>query len=311
MNISLRALRYVVATADCGNLTEAAKKLNVSQPSISAALAQVEAELGVQIFVRHHARGVTPTAAGNRIVNDARALLNHARDFATTAQSLGDEVRGEISVGCFWTIATHVMPRLLSTFAEKHPGISVSLDEGDQQHILETLMSGRTEMALAYRLAIPDEVQGELLAELPPYAILHADHPFAGRSEVHLSELVDEDFVMLDLPYSRDYFVGLFHARGIEPRIAFRSRAYELARGLVGHGRGYTITNLVPRTTYTHDGGRVAAVRIAGDPEPIQLMILSLKRQMQRPAVEAFATHLRSAFAAGGDALKPAFAKAG
>jgi DNA-binding transcriptional LysR family regulator len=303
MNVSLRALRYVVATADCGNLTEAAKRLNVSQPSISAALAQVEAELGVQIFVRHHARGVTPTAAGARIIGEARGLLNHANDFAQSAQAMGDEVRGEISVGCFWTIATHVMPRVLSTFAELHPGIAVNLDEGDQQLILETLLSGRTEIALSYRLAVPDEIKGELLAELPPYAILPADHRFANRSEIHLSELVEEDFILLDLPYSRDYFMSLFRAQNLEPRIAFRSRAFELVRGLVGHGRGYTITNLVPRTMVTHDGGQVAAVRIADNPEPVQLMILALKRQMQRPAVEAFAVHLRAAFAAGGPLL--------
>jgi len=85
MNLSLRVLRYVVETADCGSVTEAARRLNVSQPSISTALAQVEAQLGIQIFVRHHARGVTLSAAGQRYVNDARLLLNHARDFANSA----------------------------------------------------------------------------------------------------------------------------------------------------------------------------------------------------------------------------------
>lgn len=66
MRFSLRALRYVVETADAGSVTEAAKRLNVSQPSISAALSQLEAELGVQIFIRHLAKGVTlsPPASG-------------------------------------------------------------------------------------------------------------------------------------------------------------------------------------------------------------------------------------------------------
>ncbi|MEO1987217.1 MAG: LysR family transcriptional regulator [Martelella sp.] len=79
MDLSLRVLRYVVETADCGSVTEAAKRLQVSQPSISTALAQVEAQIGVQIFVRHHARGVTLSAAGQRFINEARLLLNHAR----------------------------------------------------------------------------------------------------------------------------------------------------------------------------------------------------------------------------------------
>ena len=112
MDIPLRVLRYVVETADCGSVTEAAKRLDVSQPSISTALAQVEAQLGVQIFVRHHARGVTLSAAGQRFVNDARLLLNHARDFNQNAQSLGDSLRGEIVVGSFPTLAIRFSPVL-------------------------------------------------------------------------------------------------------------------------------------------------------------------------------------------------------
>ncbi|QIB34992.1 LysR family transcriptional regulator [Ancylobacter pratisalsi] len=300
MNVSLRALRYVVATADFGNLTEAARHLNVSQPSISAAIAQFEAECGVQVFVRHHAKGVTTTIAGTRIVNEARLLLNHARDFGKNARAMSDEVRGEIAVGCFWTIATHFMPSLLSTFAESHPGITVSLDEGDQQQILEGIVSGRTELALSYEFARPDDVVAEPLAELLPYAVLHPDHPLAQRDRISLADLRDEPFILLDLPHSRDYFLSLFRTVGIEPQITFRSKAYELTRGLVGHGRGYTIQNVLPRTQITHDGGRVAAVPLTDPLPPVRLVSLKLRRQAPRPAVEVFARHLKASFSQGG-----------
>jgi DNA-binding transcriptional LysR family regulator len=301
MNISLRALRYIVATADCGNLTEAARQLNVSQPSISAAIAQFEAECGTQIFVRHHARGVTMTVAGRRIVNEARLLLNSARDFGQNARAMADEVRGEIAVGSFWTIATHFMPSLLSRFAESHPGIAVNLEEGDQEMILDGLTQGRTELALSYELARPDDIVAEPLAELPPYAVLPADHPLAARDKgVSLAELASEPFVLLDMPYSRDYFLGLFRSMRVEPRIVFRSRVYELVRGLVGQGRGYTIQNVLPRTQVTHDGGRVAAVPITDRLEPVRVVSLRLRRQSLRPAVDAFARHLKASFAPGG-----------
>lgn len=300
MNVSLRALRYVVATADFGNLTEAAKFLNVSQPSISAAVAQFEAECGVQIFVRHHAKGVTTTIAGTRIINEARLLLNHARDFGQNARAMADEVRGEITVGCFWTLATHFMPSLISNFAENHPGISLSLDEGDQAQILDALVAGRTELAFSYEFAVPEEIVAEPLAELPPYAVLHPDHPLARQERIHLADLKDEPFILLDLPHSRDYFLRLFRAVGFEPHIAFRSKAYELTRGLVGHGRGYTLQNVLPRTLTTHDGGRVAAVPLADALEPVRLVSLRLRRQAPRPAVEVFARHLKESFSAGG-----------
>jgi DNA-binding transcriptional LysR family regulator len=300
MRFSLRALRYVVETADAGSVTEAAKRLNVSQPSISAAVSQLEAELGVQIFVRHLAKGVTLSPAGQRLVNDARLLLAHARDFAQGAQSLGCTLHGEIVVGSFSTLATRFMPGLLSGFRERQPGISVKLEEGDQQEIIDGLVSGRTELALSYSFAVPDEIVGEKFCELPPYIVLSADHPLANRSSISLTEMRDEPFILLDLPHSRDYFASLFTASGIEPRISFRTRSFELIRGLIGNGQGYSIHNAVPRTTIGYDGSRVAVVPITEKLPATHVMALRLKRHALRPAVQTFADYARDAFAVGG-----------
>ncbi len=300
MNLSLRVLRYVVETADCGSVTEAARRLNVSQPSISTALAQVEAHLGIQIFVRHHARGVTLSAAGQRYVNDARLLLNHARDFANSAQALGDSLRGEIVVGSFPTLAVRFMPALLAGFAKRFPGISVKLEEGDQQEMIGHLISGRTELALSYHFAVPDEITGEKLADLPPYALVSAEHRLAGRDEISLAELAAEPFILLDLPHSRDYFFSLFSACGLEPQVAFRTRSSELIRGLVGHGQGYSLHNVLPRTTIGYDGSRIAVLPISEPLQPATVTFLRLTRHGPRPAVQAFADYLREAFGRGG-----------
>jgi DNA-binding transcriptional LysR family regulator len=300
MKFSLRVLRYVVETADAGSLTEAARHLNVSQPSISTALSQIEAELGVQIFVRHLAKGVTLTPAGQRFINDARLLLSHARDFEQSAQSLGNTLHGEIVVGSFLTLATRFMPGLISGFSRRHAGIAVKLEEGDQQEIIDSLISGRTEIALSYSFALPDEIAGEKLAELPPYILLSANHRLAARRHVSLADLRGESFILLDLPHSRDYFFGLFAASGIEPRIAFRSRSFELIRGLVGHGQGYSIHNAVPRTTIGYDGSRIAVVPLAKRLPPTHVTLLRLKRHTLRPAVKIFADFATEAFAIGG-----------
>ena len=153
---------------------------------------------------------------------------------------------------------------------------------------------------MSYEFACPEEVVAEKLAELAPYAVLHRDHPLAQGDRISLADLRDEPFILLDLPHSRDYFMSLFRTVGFEPHIAFRSKAYELTRGLVGHGRGYTIQNVLPRTQITHDGGRVAAVPLTDRLEPVRLVSLKLRRQVPRPAVEVFARFLKSAFSVGG-----------
>jgi DNA-binding transcriptional LysR family regulator len=300
MNLSLRGLRYLVATAETGNLTEAARRLNVSQPSVSAAIAQIEAGYGVQVFVRHHARGVVLTAAGQRLVNDARLLLNHARDFDKSALSLSEDLKGEIVVGCFPMLASRFMPGLLSGFSETHPGISLRVEEGDQKEILDALLSGRTEIAISYNFSVPDYILSERLTDLPPYAIVSHDHPLAGLASVSLREFSNEPFILLDLPLSREYFLGLFASCGMEPRIVFRSRSYEFIRGLVGHGYGFTIHNAVPRTTMAYDGKRIAVLPIAEPLMPVGVIRLRLKQYIPRPAVAAFWNFLGRAFANGG-----------
>jgi DNA-binding transcriptional LysR family regulator len=104
----------------------------------------------------------------------------------------------------------------------------------------------------------------------------------------------------LDLPHSRDYFVGLFAAAGIEPRVAFRSRSFEMIRGLIGHGQGYSIHNAVPRTTIGYDGSRIAVVPIVEPLPPTHVTVLRLKPHTPRPAVQSFAEYTRDAFAIGG-----------
>lgn len=300
MNVSLRQLRYVVAAADCGHVTAAAKRLNVSQPSISSAIAEIEAEIGVPLFVRHHARGVTLTSAGEKVVNEARLLLKHAQDFAQNAVELGDALKGEIAVGCFLTLAIRFMPGLLAGFAQRFPGITVALQEGDQEELIANLSSGKSELALAYSFAVPDDIYAEPLIDLPPYAIVAANHPLAKRKSVSLAELCDESFILLDLPYSRDYFYGLFGAIGREPRVVFKSRSQELIRGLVAHGHGFAIQNAIPATTIAYDGNSIAVLALDEDLPATRIMTLRLKRYPARPAVQAFQRFVQGAFSRDG-----------
>ncbi|MFC5386171.1 LysR family transcriptional regulator [Aquamicrobium segne] len=300
MQISLRNLNYVVTTAQMGSVTSAAKNLNVSQPTISAAISQMEAELGVPLFVRHHARGMTLTASGRRLVNEARLLLSHAHNFERSMQSINSSTVGEIMIGSFTTLSTRFMPTLLSGFAQQVPGISVNLEEGNQQEIVEGLLSGRLEFALSYDYALPDEVAKQSLIELPPYVLVAADHPLAMQDSVSLQELATEPFILLDLPHSREYFFNLFLICKIEPRVVYRSHSYELIRGLVGHGHGFTIHNAIPSTTVGYDGSKIAVLPIRETLPPVHVVNLHLRRQPIRPAVQAFANYLREAFLPGG-----------
>jgi DNA-binding transcriptional LysR family regulator len=296
MHLSIRALRYFVATAETGSVTRAARQLGVSQPSISAAIAQIEDDFRVQLFIRHHAKGLSLTPAGERVLVEARGLLAHAREFQASAGALGEGLRGEIAIGCFLTLAPFVMPGLLQGFEKLHPEIAVRSEEWNQEEILAGLRSGRIEMALTYAYATSGEFATEVMAELPPRAILPVDHPFAKKRAVSLRDLADEPMVLLDLPHSREYFLSLFRAYNLEPRIVHRTRSYDMVRGLVGRHRGYGILNAIPRMPYTYDGTRVAAVPILEDLPRTLVVSLRLKRAVVRRAVAAFTRYAHDYF---------------
>jgi DNA-binding transcriptional LysR family regulator len=295
--LSLRALRYFVAVAESGSVTAGARQVRVSQPSISAAIAGLEADLGVQLFVRHHAKGLSLTLSGDRLLAQARGLLAHAREVEQFAGTMGGAEGGEVTAGCFITLAPFLLPGLLAGFAAQHPEIALTIQEGDQAEVLEQLRTGRCEVALSYAYGLSDEFEATVLAELPPRIILAKDHPLARRRSVSLKELAGAPMILLDLPHTRDYFLSLFRTVKIEPRVAHRTRSYEMVRGLAARGLGFGILNAIPRLPWTYDGNRIVTVPITEHLPNILVVSLHLKKLATRPAVALFDAFAKRHFA--------------
>ena len=134
---TLRHLSYFVAVADAGGITGAARSLHVSQPSISAALGQLERRLGLQLFLRHHAQGLSLTSAGRRLLGQARQLIAHADELRLAALDLGGGLAGQLDLGCFITFAPWVVPGLLRGSSRQFPEARVKLREAHDQGVLE------------------------------------------------------------------------------------------------------------------------------------------------------------------------------
>lgn len=286
--------------ADASSVTGAARRLHVSQPSVSEAVAALEAELGLALLLRHHARGVTLTPAGARVVAEARLLLRHAEDFLHASASLGQEAAGEVAMGCFLTLAPRYLPALLAGLGRDVPGLSIRMEEGDHDEMLAGLLAGRTEVALTYDFGMFDGLEVTPVAEIAPVALLPARHRLAHAPRVTLAELAADPFLLLDLPHSRDYFLGMFRGQGLAPHIAFRSRSQELLRGLVGNGLGWTIQNVQPENPYAIDGSRVTLLPLEAGLPPVRVVLAALPGPARRPAVQALAGYIARAFRSGG-----------
>lgn len=304
LRVTLRQLEYLIAVADCGTVALAAERSHVSSPSISAAIAQLEAEFGLQLFVRRHAQGLAVTEAGRHFVDQARMVIAAAAGLNDRAAELTGEVRGPLSVGCLLTFAQVMLPRLRRGFAARYPAVEFRQTEFDQAELFEGLRSARLDAALSYDMEIPADLEFYPLLTLEPYALLPFDHPLADRSSVSLSALAPYPMVLLDLPYSSNYFLSLFTDNGLKAQIAERTRDMGVMRAMVANGFGYSIANIRLGSDSAPDGSRLAMVPLEPPFRPMRMGLI-LPAGPQRRAVRAFVEHCRETVTA---ALLPGLA---
>jgi DNA-binding transcriptional LysR family regulator len=294
---TLRHLTYFVGVADAGGITGAARSLHVSQPSISAALAQLERSLGLQLFLRHHAQGMSLTPAGRRLLGQARQLIAHADELRLAALDLGGGLAGQLDLGCFITFAPWIVPGLLRGFSRQFPEAKVRLQEAHVQGVLDALRNGQSEIALTYDLDLGPDILFEPLGDVPLHAVLPAGHRLARQRQVRLAELATEPLVLLGLPQSREYFLSVFYALRLEPRIAYETGSFEMVRGLVANGLGYSIMHSRPPSECSLDNRRLAYRPLAEAVRPTALGLARLNQLRPTRLAEGFADFCREQFA--------------
>lgn len=291
---TLRQLEYLVAVGEEGSVARAARRLAVSAPSVSVALSDLEAELGLALFVRRHARGLVPTPGGRRVVAAARDVLRRAEAIQALAADVAEGLAGPLAVGCLQSFAPMVLPELRARFEAEHPRVRVRQEEGDHEGLVEALRSGDLDLVLTYDLPRPPGVRFEPLAPVEPYVMLAPGHPLAGLPALTPRDLRPHPMVLLDLPGSAAYFLGAFDAVGGPPMIAARTRDLTLARAMVANGLGFGLVNVRPLSDLAADGKRLAYRPLVGGPRTLSLGLARLDGPTPTRVAEAFAAHCRA-----------------
>ncbi len=294
MRITLKHLEYFVATAEAGSIKTAAEQISISAPSISSAIAHLEAELRVQLFIRRHAQGLTLTPAGKRIARESKLVLRQAEALYSVAGELRNSITGRLSIGCMVTLAPMIIPELSYAFTSTYHDVSLAIVENTHEQLIEQLRQVNIDAAISYDLAIPDDISFEPLASLPPQVLLASDHPLSKRKKIRLSDLAGLPMILLDLPYSRQYFLSLFQNEGRMPYIYARSAHQEVVRAMVSNGFGFAISNVRPRNLTTLDGRQLVALDLAGQHKPMTIGLATLHQEHKPMLLETFEKHCRT-----------------
>jgi DNA-binding transcriptional LysR family regulator len=285
---TLIQLRYFAAAAEHRSMTAAARALMVSQSAVSTAVAQLEKELGVQLLLRHHARGLTLTAAGEEFYRELRSYLVQTSELAEVARTAGEALVGDLTVGCFTTLGPFELPRLLAACERDHPDIRISVLEDQHAALKQALRSGRCELALMYGYDLDEDIDHVRVGVAPAYALVAKGHRLARRKRVALKDLAGEPMVLLDLPHSGQYLERLVESSGFHPQVRHRTAGFETVRAMVANGLGWSVLNQRPASTVTYDGAEVVTLEIQDKLEPLEIVLASMKGVRLTRRAQAF-----------------------
>lgn len=238
--MDLRQLSYVVGIVDHGGFTRAADALNVAQPSLSQAVKQLEAELGVALFDRI-GRRVVLTVAGQALLGPARQALRDAQNVRSSVDAVRGLVAGHVDIVCLPTLALSPVADYVTEFRRRHPKVMVRIREPDDAtHLSEMVASGASELGFT---ELPTTANGLIAIELAVQefvAVLPGSR--TSKAAIPVAKLAGLPLVTTPPGTSIRRIVDEALSRaGIVPFVAVETDHREIMSILVRDGVGYSI----------------------------------------------------------------------
>lgn len=246
--MTLQELRYIVAVAEEKHFGRAAERCFVSQPSLSAAIRNLEDELGVKVFERGPS-GVLLTDAGERVVEQARRALEEAERVKTIAKSGRNPLTGVLRLGVIPTIAPYLLPDLVLALRTAAPQMPLDIEENLTANLEALLRPGTIDAAI---LALPFAVPG--IETLPLYdedfkVVVPAKHAWAKRKNIAIGELDPANLLLLPTGHCfRNQVLDACGEFTRAPAWGRQGNSLETLRSMVASGLGMTV---LPATALT------------------------------------------------------------
>jgi DNA-binding transcriptional LysR family regulator len=266
----LRLLKVLREVALRGSFSAAADALSYSQPAVSQQIARLEVQAGVKLIERQP-KGICLTPAGEALVRHTERILAQLSEAQAELGEIASSARGRLRLAAFATAAGTVVPRAVSEFRRLRPGVTVDLRLMDPPASIPALRRGDLDVAISTDGGFESDpdLSGlgvERLMDDVLYAALPVEHPLATRRAVALSDLKDEEWMLVDLRGNcADSNIVLRACRdaGFEPHVAYTSDDYFAIQGLVASGMGIA---LVPGLALASARSDVAVRPLRGRP---------------------------------------------
>jgi DNA-binding transcriptional LysR family regulator len=229
----LRLLTHVVEVARTGSIRKAAEQLNLTPSAMNRRIQDLEDEVGTLLFERHP-RGVKLTTAGEMFVRYARSQIADAERMRSQVEDLRGLRRGPVVVACSQALALDFLAARVSAFQKQHPRVTFDLKFTDHEAALTALAAYEVDLALIFRPSMRPNMR--VIASVPQrlVAVVRADHPFARKRSVRLSECAEYLAALPDRSLGgRQILDEVAARRDMRFNVMAESNSFEMLRGLV------------------------------------------------------------------------------
>jgi len=245
--LKLTQLRYFQAACRLGSITAAAEYLHISQPSVSAAIRELETEFGITLLNRRY-RGFSLTQAGQVLLEQADSLLAHAARVETVMTDLATQKR-QIRLGIPPMIGSLLLPRLYQDFFSQMPGLDVTITEGGRRELLQLLAENQLDiMFLPHGKTMDPGYTSVVVTQLETVCCVSPKHPLSGMKQLRIRDLAQESLVLFKNSFFQtEAILQRFADNHMEPKVLLNTNQLSTIHKLISSGvaAGFLFRDLV------------------------------------------------------------------
>jgi len=196
--MTLDQLKYAIEVMRTKQISKAAENCNISQPSLSVQIANLENELGYKLFVRHK-HGVEITTAGIELLKQAQLILDQAENLKNMALDLKGEIKGQLRIGIIPSLGSSLLPYFLKPLLADYPKLEISLTEETTNQLIEQIDSGKIDCAILSTPAkCPPLLIEKVLFYEPFWVFASRNHSILNHKNVSITEISHQEILLLD-----------------------------------------------------------------------------------------------------------------
>lgn len=285
--MTLRQIRHFIAVAETGSISAAAQAVYISQSTLTLAIQQLEADIGVSLFNRH-AKGMSLTHQGHQFLRQAHLILASVDNAKRSLQQSTDQVAGQLIIGVTSLVAGYYLADLITRFQRAYPNVEIRVIEDERPYIEHLLISGEIDVGVLILSNLEDRhaLQTEVLTHSPQRLWLPAQHPLLEHDSISLADVASQPLIQLTVDEMDLNGQRIWAQAGLQANITLRTASTEAVRSLVAAGLGLSIQADMTYRPWSLEGDIIEARPLVDLTQTLDVG-LAWRRGAARPALVA------------------------